>query len=126
MDFSAAAQWVDEMTARSHLRTDWLEAIYARDPELGAQIEKLCYAVRAFLGAAETYGLVESGKRGMEAIAPFVTPVEAFDEVQRLKGASRLPAEIQPHEVEEYKRLQRFLNSAKAVQRIVSKRQGGA
>lgn len=125
MDFSSAAEWVSDMQARSHLRTDKLDAIYKRDPELGEQIERLCYAVRAFLGAAEVYGLTEIGKRGMQAIAPFVTPVEAFDEIQRLKGLSRLPAEIKPNEVEEYKRLQRFLNSAKAVQRIVAKRQAG-
>jgi hypothetical protein len=127
MDFSAAAQWVDEaMTAKSYLTTEKLDDLRKRDSDSADAIEGLCKAVQALRGFAIIMEAENVLRFSAAQTAPWITPIEAFDEVQRLKGASRLPAEIQPHEVEEYKRLQRFLNSAKAVQRIVSKRQGGA
>lgn len=111
--------------ARSYIPTEKLIALRSSDPELAAQIEDVCQAVRALRG----FAMLQEAERVMQfsaaALAPFVTPIEAFDEVQRLKGMSRLPAEIRPEEIEEYKRLQRFLNSTRAVQRIVSQRKGG-
>jgi hypothetical protein len=126
-DFSSAAQWVDEaMTAKSYLTTEKLDDLRKRDADAADAIEGLCFTILALRGFAITLEAKDTLRYSAKKIGPWITPVEAFDEVQRLKGASRLPAEIQPHEVEEYKRLQRFLNSSKAVQRIVSKRQGGA
>jgi hypothetical protein len=62
------------MMTRSHVRTERLEAIYAKDPELGAQIEKLCTAVRAAMAHA-----MQGGARGvvnlcLDAMAPFKAP----------------------------------------------------
>jgi hypothetical protein len=112
------------MMARSYLPTERLETVRKQDPVLAEQIEKLCRAVQALRGFAITLEAHASLAYSASACEPFITPVEAFDEIQRLKGVSRLPTEIRPDEIEEYKRLQRFLNSAKAVQRIVAKRRG--
>lgn len=110
---------------RSYVPTEKLIALRSSDPELARQIEDVCQAVRALRGFALMHEAHSVLSYSAAALAPFVTPVEAFDEVQRLKGMSRLPAEIRPEEINEYKRLQRFLNSAKAVQRIVQQRKGG-
>lgn len=68
MDFSTAAQWVEEMnTAR-------LDDILRRDPELGAQIERLCKAAKAAAAHAMQGGAVNVVSLYREAIAPFKQP----------------------------------------------------
>lgn len=112
------------MTARSYVPTDKLIALRSTDAELAEQIEKLCRAVQALRGFAIVMQAESTLTFAASATEPFVTPAEVFDEMLRARGAARLPAELKPEEHEEYRRLNRFLASSKAVQRIVSKRQG--
>lgn len=111
-----------EGLTRSYVTTDRLDVLRERDPTSAAAIEGLCRAVQALRGFALVLQAESVLRFAASQTDPWITPIESFDEVQRLKGRARLPAEIRDDEIDEYKRLQRFLNSAKAVQRIVSLR----
>jgi hypothetical protein len=69
MDFSAAAQWVDEA-----MNTQRLDDIYQSNPELGAQIDRLCKAVKAAAAHAMQGGARNVVNLCLEATAPFKAP----------------------------------------------------
>ena len=107
---------------RSYIKTRNLEEIAARDPQMAEQVEALCRAVLALKGFAMVMQAENVLTYAAKATEPFVTANDSFDQIQRDKGAARLPPEIRPDEIAEYKRLARSSRSDKALKRIIARR----
>jgi hypothetical protein len=72
MDFSAAAQWVDEAMTVTHQPTEKLLALRERDPELAETIERLCNTIRAASGFVMASGAASVLDRCNRDIEPWI------------------------------------------------------
>jgi hypothetical protein len=108
---------------RSYIKTRNLEDLAARDPAMAEQVEALCRAVLALRGFALIMQAESVLAYAARATGPFIEATEVSDEIARLKGAARLPPELRPEEVAEYKRLARSSRADKALKKILERRE---
>lgn len=108
---------------RSYVKTRNLQELAARDPAMAEQVEALCRAVLALRGFAMVMQAESVLAYAANATAPFVEAADAFLDSQTAKGAARLPPELRPEEVAEYKRLARSSRADKALKNILAQRE---